>query len=421
MATAHTRSLAEDLAEASRIVARVAAGESLAAVRSGGPLRPAVLDLVYGTLRDFGRGDLLIDALAERARPDPAVRALLLVALRALRAGRAAHVVVSQAVAASAQLRAAAARGFVNAILRNYLRRRDALDAQVAASAPGRYCHPQWWIDRLRAQYPEDWEGVLDAGNQHPPMTLRINVRRGSLADYLALLAAQGIAARQVGPAAVRLATPVPVEALPGFAEGRVSVQDAGAQLAAVYLDVAAGQRVLDACAAPGGKAAHVLELADVDLTALDVDATRLDRVRATLQRLGLEARVAQGDAAEWADGRTFERILLDAPCTASGVVRRYPDVKWLRRERDVAGFAALQRGLLAALWQLLEPGGKLLYATCSVFDEENGAVVEGFLAQHADARRIPLAGLADGQLLPDAEHDGFYYALLGKGDEALR
>ena len=424
MATAHPRSLAEDLAEASRIVARVAAGESLATVRSGGPMRPAVLDLVYGTLRDFGRGDLLIDALAERTRPDPAVRALLLVALRALRAGRAPHVVVSQAVAAAAQGRAAAAKGFVNAILRNFLRRRDVLEAQVAASTLGRYCHPQWWVDRLQAQYPQQWEGVLHAGNQHPPMTLRVNVRRGSLSDYLGLLAAQGIEARQVGPVAVRLATPVPVESLPGFTDGSVSVQDAGAQLAAPYLDVAAGQRVLDACAAPGGKAAHILEHADVDLTALDVDAARLDRVRATLQRLGLTARIVQGDAAEpapWAGGRTFERILLDAPCTASGVVRRYPDIKWLRREGDVARFAALQGQFLAALWQLLEPGGKLLYATCSVFDEENRAVVEGFLAQHADARRVPLAGLADGQLLPDAEHDGFYYALLDKGDEALR
>ncbi len=418
MAAPQSKSLAEDLADASRVVARIAAGESLSSVRARGPLRPAVLDLVYGSLRDFGRGDLLIEALTERAHPDPTVRALLLVALRGLRAGRAEHVLVSQAVEAAGRLRVAAAKGFVNAVLRNYLRRREALEARVATSDVGRHCHPQWWVQRLRAQYPDDWERALEAGNQHPPMTLRVNVRRTSVAQYLDLLADARIAARQVGPVAILLATPLPVEDVPGFADGIVSVQDAGAQLAAPLLAPAPGQRVLDACAAPGGKAAHVLELADVELTALDIDPTRLERVRATLARLGLTARALQGDAAEpaqWADGGTFHRILLDAPCTASGVARRYPDVKWLRRAQDIAGFAALQRRLLAALWRVLEPGGKLLYATCSVFDEEGNAVVEWFVGQQSDAARIAIPGLASGQLLPNGDHDGFYYALLEK------
>jgi 16S rRNA (cytosine967-C5)-methyltransferase len=232
------------------------------------------------------------------------------------------------------------------------------------------------------------------------------------------MLAAEGIEARQVGPCAVQLGTPRPVDAVPGFDAGLASVQDAGAQLAAPLLDVAAGQRVLDACAAPGGKSAHLLELAAVDLTAVDADEQRLDRVRATLARLGLSARVTAGDAGEpasWWDGRPFQRILLDAPCTASGVVRRYPDIKWLRRAEDVVGFAKSQARLLDALWRLLEPGGKLLYATCSVFHAENGAVVAGFLKRQADALRLAAPGLADGQLLPDAEHDGFYYALLQK------
>jgi len=418
MAAPSSKSLAEDLADASRVVARVAAGESLSAVRARAPLRPAVLDLVYGTLRDYGRGDILIDALAERSKPSPVVRALLLVSLRALRAGRAAHVLVSQAVQAAERLRVASAKGFVNAVLRAFLRKRDALEARITASEVGRYCHPQWWVDHLRVEYPGEWESLLDAGNQHPPMTLRVNVRRTSVARYLERLAAARIEGRQIGPVAVRLATPLAVDAIPGFNDGAVSVQDAGAQLAAPLLSLAPGQRVLDACAAPGGKTAHILESADVDLTALDVDPRRLDRVGASLARLGLAAGLVQGDATEperWAHGRTFHRILLDAPCTASGVVRRYPDVKWLRREADIAGFAALQSRLLAALWRVLEPNGKLLYATCSVFGEENGAVVERFLGAVPDAVRVAIRDSGGGRVLPDADHDGFFYALLEK------
>jgi 16S rRNA (cytosine967-C5)-methyltransferase len=418
MAAAQPKSLAEDLVDASRVVARVIAGESLNAVRARGPLRPAVLDLVYGTLRDYGRGDLLIEALAERRVPDLGLRALLLVSLRGLHTEREAHTVVSQSVEAAARLRLTMAKGFVNAVLRNYLRKRDALEAQVTASVVGRYCHPHWWVDRLRIQYPEEWSDILDAGNQHPPMTLRVNLRRTSVAGYLGKLAARQIDARQIGPVAIRLATPLPIEDVPGFADGMVSVQDAGAQLAAPLLAPLSGQRVLDACAAPGGKTAHLLELADVDLTALDVDAVRLERARGSLARLGLEANVAHGDAtepAQWAGGRTFQRILLDAPCTASGVARRYPDVKWLRREPDIERFATLQRTLLSALWQVLEPGGRLLYATCSVFGEENGAVVDWFLGQQPGAARTEVPELGSGQLLPDVEHDGFFYALLDK------
>lgn len=414
----HSYSLAEDLADASRLIARVAAGESLAALRAAAPLRPAVLELVYGTLRDYGVGDALVAALAHRLPRDPHVRALLITSLRALRAGRAQHAVVSEAVNAVARLRIASAKGLVNAVLRGYLRDRAALDARAAATDEGRYRHPQWWIDRVRAQYPGAWERVLEAGNTHPPMTLRVNLRRTGVAEYVALLAAEGIEARQVGAQAVRLVTPLPVDAVPGFDAGLVSVQDAGAQLAAPLLDLAPGQRVLDACAAPGGKAAHLAELAALELTALDIDEARLRRVGAALARLGLAARVLAGDALTpeaWWDGRPFERILLDAPCTASGVARRYPDVKWLRRAADVARFATLQAQLLATMWRLLEPGGKLLYATCSVFHEENDAVVGEFLARRADAVRLAVPVLDGGRLLPDAEHDGFYYALLQK------
>ncbi|MCZ7565932.1 MAG: 16S rRNA (cytosine(967)-C(5))-methyltransferase RsmB [Burkholderiales bacterium] len=414
----HSYSLAEDLADASRLVARVAAGQSLAALRAAAPLRPAVLELVYGTLRDYGVGDALVAGLVHRMPSDPQVRALLVTALRALRAGRPQHAVVSQAVDAVARLRIASAKGLVNAVLRGYLRDRAALESRAAATDEGRYRHPQWWIDRVRTQYPDAWERLLAAGNTHPPMTLRVNVRRARVEEYLARLAAEGIEARRVGPHAVRLATPRPVEAVPGFDAGLVSVQDAGAQLAAPLLDLAPGQRVLDACAAPGGKAAHLAELAPVELTALDVDEARLQRLHAALERLGLAARVLAGDALApeaWWDGRPFQRILLDAPCTASGVVRRYPDVKWLRRAADVDRFATQQTRLLAALWRLLGAGGKLLYATCSVFDTENGAVVNEFLARHADATRLAAPALDGAQLLPDADHDGFYYALLQK------
>jgi 16S rRNA (cytosine967-C5)-methyltransferase len=259
----------------------------------------------------------------------------------------------------------------------------------------------------VRSGYPESWEAALAAGNARPAMTLRVNRRKLAVEGYLAKLAALGIDARRAGEVAVRLAQPRGVDRLPGFAEGEVSVQDAGAQLAAPLLDVRDGMRVLDACAAPGGKSAHLLERAELDLLALDRDAERVPRIGATLERLGLTAHVRVADAGDpdrWWDGKPFDRVLLDVPCSASGVVRRHPDIKWLRREAD-----------LVALWQVLAPGGKLLYATCSVFPEENGAVIDAFLARRDDAHRLLLPGLGDGQLLPDDAHDGFFYALLEK------
>jgi 16S rRNA (cytosine967-C5)-methyltransferase len=247
-----------------------------------------------------------------------------------------------------------------------------------------------------------------------------VNTRRASVDQYRQLLAQRGIEATARGAGAVQLARPMPVDKLPGFAEGKVSVQDAGAQQAAQLLDVADGMRVLDACSAPGGKAAHLLERADLDLVALDSDPERLQKVAQNFARLHLSAQLLAGDAAQpgqWWDGRPFQRILADVPCSASGVVRRHPDIKWLRRESDLQQFAAQQRGILDALWRCLARGGKLLYATCSVFAEENGLQIAAFLARHEDARRMPLTGLEsmEGQLIPDPLHDGFYYALLAK------
>jgi 16S rRNA (cytosine967-C5)-methyltransferase len=416
--------LAETLAAASSIVARVIAGRSLGAALADedaptGRGRPAVTDAVYGTLRDYGAPDAIIDALARKAAPEPGVRALLLCALHELRhARRAPHVVVDQAVAACGRLGHGRARGFVNAALRNYLRQREMLERTAARDDVGRFGHPQWWVDRVRTAYPDAWPSLLAAGNMRPPLTLRVNRRRADVDEVLAKLGGADIAARRIGERAIRLEKPRPVDAIPGFAEGEVSVQDAGAQLAAPLLAPGDGMRVLDACAAPGGKTGHLAELADTELLALDRDPARLNRIEANLARLGLRAAVRQADAAEvegWWDGRAFDRILADVPCSASGVVRRHPDIKWLRRAADLGAFAREQSRLLEALWQVLAPGGKLLYATCSVFPEENQSVVAAFAARCGDVRRLDTPGLAGGQLLPDEDRDGFFYALLEK------
>jgi 16S rRNA (cytosine967-C5)-methyltransferase len=409
---------------ASRVIARVLGGRNLERVLEEARLesdqRAAVLDLSYGTLRHLGRIDAILGHLLDRPLKDEGVRSLLRVALFQLDSGRSSqHAVVDQAVCAARKIKPAAA-SLVNAVLRNFLRRHVALAEEAGRSDSGRYSHAQWWVDALRAQYGERAEAILQAGNQHPPMGLRVNGRRGSVAEYQARLAELEIAARPLGASGLLLEKPQPVSKLPGFFDGLVSVQDIGAQYAATLLDVQAGQRVLDACAAPGGKTAHLLELADVDLTAVDKDAARLQRVRENLDRLGLQAELRTGDAGDpeaWWDGKPYQRILADVPCSASGVARRHPDIKWLRRAEDIAGFAAQQSRILAALWRLLASDGKLLYATCSVFEQENRQVIDGFLRQHADARLLPLPANfhGDGQLLPDHEHDGFFYALLQK------
>jgi 16S rRNA (cytosine967-C5)-methyltransferase len=379
--------------------------------------RGALQDIFYGSLRMLGRLDVWLDALLERPLTDTQIGWLLRVALYQLAYTRApAHVVVHNAVTAAGQ---GWRRGLVNAVLRNFQRRRAELETLADGTPLGRWSHPQWWIEKLRDDYPEQWQEVLQAGLMHPPFTLRVNVRHTEVAGYLARLADAGMVAHQSGPVAVTLDKAVAVGALPGFAEGVVSVQDAGAQWAASLLDLEPGQRVLDACAAPGGKSGHILELADVELTALDHDPERLARVQENLHRLRRPARLVVGDAAApdaWWDGRPYQRILADVPCSASGVVRRNPDIKWLRRPEDIAGFARQQAAMLDSLWRLLAPGGKLLYATCSVFDEENNAQVDAFVARHPDARRCAFPKPVEtGQLLPDAEHDGFFYALLGK------
>jgi 16S rRNA (cytosine967-C5)-methyltransferase len=415
--------LAPALRDAARMVARVASGRSLAdqfsRVAEAESPRAALLDLTHGTLRRYGLVQGIVAALSRRGPPDPVVQALLWCALYALQSGRyAEYTVVDQAVRATALLERWPAKAYVNGVLRTYLRSRKVLEARLLSNEEARYQHPQWWIELVRNAYPERWEAILAAGNAHPPMTLRVNARRAAPADYLKRLAEAGIAASAAGNAALLLEKPLPVERLPGFADGEVSVQDAGAQRTVGLLDLAPGQRVLDACAAPGGKSAHILEHAEVALTAIDLDAERCERVMRNLERLSLRAQVRAADCTRpqtWWDGAPFDRILADVPCSASGVARRHPDLKWLRRAGDAAAFAPRQAAILDALWQLLAADGKLLYVTCSVFPQENQEVVQAFLARTPGARTLPLPDGKESQWLPGPRHDGFFYALIQK------
>ena len=419
---------------ASATVATVAGGRNLnAALAALWPRHPqltaqqrsTITDLCYGTLRFGIQLEAVLGQLLVKALPDEALRWLLLVALYQLQYTRAApYAIVDHAVRCAAVLGKPQAAGLINAVLRNFLRKREALLAKAAVNDSGRYAYPHWWIDKLRTQYPRYFAEVLAAGNRHPPLTLRVNRRRTTRGDYLRLLAQNAIVASAIGVDGVTLERAMPVEKLPGFADGRVSVQDAAAQQAAPLLDAQPGMRVLDACAAPGGKTTHLLEIAELALTAVDHDETRLARVRQNLSRLGLDAELLGADvndSAAWWDGKPFERILADVPCSASGVVRRHPDIKWLRRASDIPRFVKQQAQMLDGLWRLLASGGKLLYTTCSIFQEENSLQVADFLVRHADAELLPLCGVKildgtpDGQLLPDNEHDGFFYALLKK------
>ncbi|MEI7515184.1 MAG: 16S rRNA (cytosine(967)-C(5))-methyltransferase RsmB [Betaproteobacteria bacterium] len=417
------------------VIAAVRKGASgtaaLDAVPSG--LRPGVQSLAFYVWRNLGRAQSLRSALVSRA-PAPAIDALLCVALALLwNPGESpydAFTLVNQAVEAlkrNPQSRAQA--NFVNACLRRFLRERAQLLATTDGDLEALWNYPRWWIERVRRDHPQHWQTVLRAGNAHAPMTLRVHARHCSAHDYVLRLQSVGIAARQGEGAAVMLERPVPVTQLPGFGDGWVAVQDAAAQSAAPLLLQGLGQRprILDACAAPGGKTAHLLEASDASVVALEIDGARLHRIQDNLQRLGLQAQVIQGDAArpqDWWDGALFDGILLDAPCTASGIVRRHPDIRWLRRESDSGQLAALQSQILQSLWPLLRTGGHMVYCTCSIFRVEGEQQIQNFLARHTDARLcpspghlLPGGGAADGAVYDNSshDHDGFYYALLEK------
>ncbi|WP_076592615.1 16S rRNA (cytosine(967)-C(5))-methyltransferase RsmB [Herminiimonas arsenitoxidans] len=387
--------------------------------------RGAIQDLSYHCMRHIGRAEALLDAMTTKQTEPAILHGLLCCALALISdpnetesdARYSAFTVVDQAVtAAAADPDMAHAKGMVNAVLRRFLRERDALQKSVGGTQKARWNYPDWWIDRMRSAYPKDWQAILEAGNAAPPLTLRVNKRKTNIADYLATLAQQDIVATQIGPDAVKLAQPTPVNQIPGFSDGLVSVQDAAAQLAASLLDLQDGMRVLDACAAPGGKSGHILETADVELVALDNDPRRMTRIEENLTRLQLSASLQTGDASDtsWWDGKPFDRILADVPCTASGIVRRHPDIRWLRRKADTTQLATISAEILDNLWQMLGADGKLLFVTCSLWPQESEAQAAAFAVRN-NAIRLP----APGQLLPTAntenDHDGLFYALFQK------
>jgi 16S rRNA (cytosine967-C5)-methyltransferase len=423
------------LQAAAQVVHAVRGGQSATAAleRTDASLRGGAQALAFQALRQLGRAEALRTRLARRPPPS-AADAMLCTALalcwREADAPYEPFTLVDQAVeAAKRHPETRAQFGFINACLRRFMRERAELVGATDADPVARWNHPRWWIERLQREYPQQWEAILAANNVQPPMTLRVNARRSSVAEYLSVLQRAGLAGTPVGDQGVILARPCGVHEVPGFDDGTVSVQDAAAQLAAPLLvHGLAGTRplnVLDACAAPGGKTGHLLELVENGVTALDVDPARCERIRQTLARLGFEARVVTADAgtpSSWWDGQAFDAILLDAPCTASGIVRRHPDVRWLRRDTDVARLAQVQARLLGVLWPLLKPGGRLLYCTCSVFRAEGAQQVQTFVAHNKEAFSLP----APGHLLPqggvnanllrdnlEGDHDGFFYALL--------
>lgn len=398
------------------------------------PAREAGLlqELCYGTLRWYSRLDAILVRLLKKPLKvkDMDIHALLLIGLYQMTYSRIpAHAAVAETVAGVQSLKKGWAKGLVNAILRAYQREAEVLQEQVDEEVAACFSHPQWLVTMIKQAWPDDWQNVLRANNQRPPMVLRVNARHTNRDDYLQRLSDKGMSAQPMNhlPHGILLDEAVPVQELPDFASGYVSVQDGAAQLAAYLMDLAAGHRVLDACAAPGGKSCHMLEIqAGLEqLVALDSDSERLMRVHENLQRLGLQASVVQGDGAvpeQWWDGKPFDRILLDAPCSATGVIRRHPDIKLLRRPEDIDVLLETQGAILESMWTLLKPGGVMVYATCSILPQENEAQIAAFLTQHGDARELTInadwgrACKAGRQILPgEAEMDGFYYACLQK------
>lgn len=425
-------SLGFALLGAAHAVARVETGTALPAALSsvfGQTAVPpqaagAIQDIAYRCMRCLGLSRALLKLMTPK-QPDASVLRALLYCTLALLAepdenGNLPYepfTAVNQSVAAAASERALShSKGMVNAVLRRFLREQDSLLAQARKETEAAWNYPEWWVRDMTAAYPENWESLLNTGNTTPPLTLRVNHKKGTTSAYLDQLSRAGMSAIQVGPCAIMLKAPVPVSRIPGFDKGLVSVQDAAAQYAAPLLDLQDGMSVLDACAAPGGKTGHILETADVRVLALDKDDMRLERIRENMQRLELQADIRQGDAAaaDWWDGRPFDRILADVPCTASGIVRRHPDIRWLRRETDKDQLTTLSAQILDNLWQMLRPDGKLLFVTCSLWPEESEMQAAAFALRH-HAKRLP----APGQLLPvtdhENNHDGLFYALFQK------
>ena len=380
--------------------------------------------LAYGAIRFLGENQFFIRKLINKKITNKKIEALLCVALFQLNHDQSTEfTVVNEAVKAAKFINKSWAGSFVNGVLRNFIRQKDNLKSELKNDDEAFYSYPLWWIKLIKQEYNKDWESILLNGNKHPPLTLRINVRKINLRQYEEKLKSESIEYRILGDIALELTQPIPVEKIPGFIDGEVSVQDFGAQLAAQLLDLKDGQVCLDACSAPGGKTGHMLEMADIELVSIDQEKDRLHKVKENLERLKLHAHLKCADLTgikSWWNEKLFDRILLDAPCSASGVVRRHVDIKWLRRSRDIDIFAKQQKIMLQAMWQLLKKGGKLLYATCSIFPDENQRVIDDFIKEHSDAKEVKWSvdskySKYENQLIPSENHDGFFYALFEK------
>jgi 16S rRNA (cytosine967-C5)-methyltransferase len=427
------------LSAAARVIGAVAFGgrsseDAFARVQLGGAPRAAVRAVALGSLRWYLQLEPIVERLLEGKALAQVLRTLMVAALHQLEHSRnPVEATVSSAVDAARLLEQPRAAGMINALLRRYLREREAILELVMRSSEAASAHPAWMLKALRSAWPEHWQQIVDSNNAHPPMTLRLDLSRSAREAYLERLLQHGISAQAVTwlPTALILDTPRSVSALPGFDEGQVSVQDAGAQLAAALLAPEPGERVLDACAAPGGKSGALLERAEgpIKLTAVDIDTARLELIAQNFKRLRRQGKLVAADLRSdlsWWDGERFDRILLDAPCSSTGVIRRHPDIKLLRRPGDIAPLAATQQQLLECCLELLKPGGRLLYCTCSLLAAENELIIEAGLAANSRSRLVPLEGLAElpaerqslplgMQLLPgtQAQTDGFYYACL--------
>ncbi len=430
---------------AKHVSVRVAAVQAVMAVRSGESLSAALpkaqenlsdrdqallQEICFGVMRNFHRLQAISHNLMDKPlrKKDFDVDSLLLIGIYQLLHTRIPpHAAIGETVQVTRTLGKPWARGLVNAVLRNVQRKQDTLD-ELLTTPVARYSHPQWLLEKLQKAWTDNWQDIAAAANTHAPMTLRVSPLHHKREEYLQLLNNSDIEATpcQFAEDGITLSKPTSVDKLPGFAKGHVSVQDEAAQLSAALLPVQKGMRVLDTCCAPGGKTVHLLEhCPDITMTALDADAERLSRVQENLDRTGLKAKLITGDAskpADWWDEELFDAILLDAPCSATGVIRRHPDIKLLRKPSDIMPLAALQAEILKAQWQLLKPGGHLLYATCSVLPEENSQQIKRFLESTDNARMIPISeewGMDTGfgrQLFPQQDgHDGFFYCLLQK------
>jgi 16S rRNA (cytosine967-C5)-methyltransferase len=380
--------------------------------------------LAYGAIRFLGENQFFIQQLTNKKITNKKIEALLCVALFQLNHDQSTDfTVVNEAVEAAKFINKSWAGSFVNGVLRNFIRQKEKLQTELKNDEEAFYSYPSWWINLIKENYTKDWESILLNGNKHPPLILRINERKTNLKQYEEKLKSEAISYRVLGNIALELTQPTTVEKIPGFLDGEVSIQDFGAQLAAKLLDLKDGQICLDACSAPGGKTGHMLEIADIELLSIDHQKDRLYKVKENLERLDLHAHLKCADLTAvntWWNEKLFDRILLDAPCSASGVVRRHVDIKWLRRPRDIEMFAKQQEAMLEAMWQLLKKGGKLLYATCSIFNGENQKVIDRFIKEHVDAKEVKWSVDSEyrkyeNQLIPSENHDGFFYALLEK------